>query len=73
MNLFQTIKKYPKDTLITVAVILVGILAVSSDGFSDIAKKKGWWMFWEVIEVLSIIACVAGWLFLNKKDKDFKE
>lgn len=73
MNLFQTIKKYPKDSLITLAVILVGILAVSSDGFSDFAKKKGWWIFWEVVEVLSIVACVAGWLFLKKKDKDFKE
>jgi hypothetical protein len=72
MNIIQTIKKYPKDTLITVAVIMVGLLAVSSDGFSDFAQKKFWWIFWEVVSVLSILACFFGWLYLKSKDKTKK-
>lgn len=72
MNLFQTIKKYPKDSVATLTVILVGLLAVSSDGFSDFANKKGWWVFWEVIEVVSLVACIAGWVYLAKKDRESK-
>ena len=73
MNIFQTFRKYPKDTLSTFTVILVGLLAVSSDGFSDFAKKKGWWIFWEVVEVVSLLACIIGWLYLVKKDRDFRK
>lgn len=68
MNLFQTIKKYPKDTLAVVGVILIGILAVSADGFSDLAKKKFWWNLWSIVHVLSIIACIVGWLRLRARD-----
>lgn len=69
MGLLQTIKKYPKDTLLVAAVVLIGFLAVSADGFSDLANKAFWWNFWSIVHVAAILFCVIGWLILYTKDK----
>ncbi len=66
MNTFQ---KYPKDWCIVAAVALTAFLAVSADGFSDLANKAFWWNFWSIIHVAAIIACVGGWIYLKGKDK----
>lgn len=69
MSFISKIKQYPKDAVLVLGVILVGLLAVSADGFSDLANKKFWWNFWSVIHVAAIVACVAGWIYLKNKDK----
>ncbi len=61
--------KYLKDWLLVAAVVLVGLLAVSADGFSDLANKRFWWNFWSVVHVVAIVACVGGWLYLWNKDR----
>jgi uncharacterized membrane protein len=61
--------KYLKDWLLTIAAVLVGLLAVSADGFSDLATKKFWWNFWSVVHVLSIVAFIGGWLYLKIREK----
>lgn len=61
--------KYKKDLFLVIAVILIGLLAVSADGFSDLADKKFWWNFWSVLHIASIVAFVVGWLYLKAKDK----
>lgn len=65
MNTFQ---KYPKDWCLVAAVVLTGILAVSADGFSDLANKAFWWNFWSIIHVAAIVAFVGGWFYLKAKD-----
>lgn len=67
MNTFQ---KYPKDWCLTAAAVLIGILAVSADGFSDLANKAFWWNFWSIVHVASIVAFVGGWFYLRAKDKN---
>lgn len=62
--------KYKKDLFLTIAAILIGLLAVSADGFSDFANSKFWQKTWTVIHVGSIAAFVGGWLYLRSKDKD---
>lgn len=61
--------KYKKDLFLVIAVVLVGLLAVSGDGFSDLANKKFWWNFWSILHILAIITFVGGWIYLKSKDK----
>lgn len=72
MNLFQTIKKYPKDSCIVLAVIILAITAVSADGWSDYAKRPFWWKFWSVAGIVAFLSLFIGWLYLVKKDKNFR-
>lgn len=69
MGLLQTIKKYPKDTLLVAGVILIAFFAVSADGFSDLANRRFWWNFWTIIHVASILFCIGGWTYLYVRDK----
>lgn len=72
MNLFQTIKKYPKDSCITLAVIILGLTAVCADGWSDYAHRPFWWKFWSIAGVVSFIALFLGWIYLIQRDKSSK-
>ena len=73
MNIFQTIKKYPKDSCITIAVIILGLLAVLGDGFSDFAKRPFWWKFWSISGIVSFLALFIGWLYLVARDKSSRK
>ncbi len=65
----NTFKKYPKDWLIVLGVVLMGFFGVMGTHFSDIAKTPFWWNFWIILSVVCIVAWVGGWIFLNRKDK----
>lgn len=68
-KIISFVKKYPKDLCITIAVILIGFLAVSADGFSDFAETKFWWNFWSVVHVVAILTFVGGWVYFVRKDR----
>lgn len=59
-----------KDWLLTAAVIIAVFLAVSADGFGDLANKKFWWKFWNIIWVASLLFCIGGWIYLKSKERD---
>jgi len=61
--------KYTKDILIVIAAVLLVLLAVSADGFSDYANRPFWWKAGSVIYILYIIGCVGGFIYLNNKTK----
>jgi len=69
MNFIQSWKKYKKDWLLVIGVVLVAFLAVSADGFSDLANKKFWWNFWSVVHIAAIATCVIGWFYLKANEK----
>jgi hypothetical protein len=67
--MFPSFKKYKKDYFTVAAVLLIGIIAVMGQHFSDIAQTKFWWTFWDAATVICIVAWIAGWIYLKSKDK----
>jgi hypothetical protein len=62
-----------KDIFILASVILVLVIAVCGDGFADIAKRKFWFNFWAVAQVIAIVGSVGGWIYLwTTQDKTKK-
>lgn len=61
------IKKYKKDLLITIAIVLAIVTAVLGWDWSDNADTPFWWNFWIVASIVAILACVGGWLYLKSK------
>lgn len=70
MNIIQTIRKYPKDTMKVIAAILIGVLAVSSDGFSDLARKAFWWNFWTIVQILAALTWIIVWVAIKKRQDE---
>lgn len=70
MKLSNIFGKYTKDWFLTIAVVLVGLIAVSGGGISDYAKTKFWWTFWAILQWVCVIALFIGWLWLRAKDKE---
>lgn len=67
MKFINFIKKYPKDTLITLAIIIAIVTAVLAWDWSDNAKTPFWANTWVVVGIIAIAACIGGWLYLNSK------
>lgn len=59
-----------KDYFLIAAVVLLGILAVSGDGFSDYANKPFWWHFWGIAGWVALLALIVGWFVLYLKSKN---
>lgn len=66
----NTFKKYPKDWLKVLAVVLIGFFAVMGWHFTDVAEKPFWWKFWPILAVICAILWVAGWVYLSSKDRN---
>ena len=67
MNIFKLIKKYPKDTLVAVGIIVFIVTAVLAWDWYDNADTKFWQNTWLVAGVVALVGCVGGWLYLNSK------
>lgn len=65
----NTFKKYPKDWLIVLGVVIIGVFAVMGWHWTDTSTKPFWWKFWPVMAIICLIAWVGGWVFLSGKDK----
>lgn len=63
------VKEYPKDMLIVFAALIVGFLAVSGDGFSDLANRKFWQSAWGIVGIVCLIAWVTGIALLWNSEK----
>ena len=64
--------KYGKDILKVIGVLAILFFAVMGWHFSDVAEKPFWWKFWSIAGVVSFLSLFIGWLYLVKKDKDFR-
>lgn len=66
----NTFKKYPKSWLTLLTVLFLAIVAVMGWHWTDTAKTRFWWTFWEIAAVVSGLALLAGWILLKAKDKE---
>lgn len=62
MSIFT--KKYLKDWLIVLSILVAIFGTVVFPGLSDYAKKPFWWKFWDVAAVVSGVSVVGGWCYL---------
>lgn len=63
------IKKYKKDLLIAVAILIALFTAVLGADWSENADKPFWWRFWIVAAIVAFVACIGGWLYLIYRKK----
>lgn len=66
MTLIKWTKTYPKDAMKVAGVVILGLLAVSADGFSDYAKTKFWWSFWGIVQILAVVGWVVGYALVSR-------
>lgn len=62
-----------KDTLLVLAALTAGFLAVSGGGFSDFAKTSFWWTFWDVAAWVGFVVFAGGWAYLAVKDRNYNK
>lgn len=72
MSFLPSFNQYKKDYFIVGGVLLIGIIAVMGNHFSDVAKTKFWWTFWDAAQVVCIVAWIAGWIYFKAKEKQSK-
>lgn len=68
INWFKNIK-YKKDIAIVAGVVLIGLLAVSGEGLSDLANKPFWWKFWSVTGIAALLTWIGGWVYFSSKNR----
>jgi len=62
-------KKYKKDYFLVFLAIVLGLTAVLGQHFTDVAKTKFWWKFWDYATYAAIVIWVGAWFFLKAKAK----
>jgi hypothetical protein len=60
----KSFKEYKIDYIKTFSVVLLCLVIVLGQVFSDAAEKPFWWKFWNVFQIVSAIAIVGGWIYL---------
>jgi hypothetical protein len=60
----KSFKEYKIDYIKTFSVVLLCLVIVLGQVFSDAAEKPVWWKFWNVFQIVSAIAIVGGWIYL---------
>lgn len=63
------LKQNIKDLFFTIGVLSLILVSVMGWHWSESAKTKFWWVFWDVAALSSIIACVGLWLYWMSKDR----
>lgn len=60
-----------RDSLLVLAAVTAGLLAVSGGGFADYAESKFWQITWAVLAWVGFVVFVGGWIYLTIKDRQY--